>query len=217
MLKKLQQLFGLTGIRTEILPGIKIAFFVVYAIFVQFREQVLASLGIGDVKPIAAYIVLAIAASLASVVLWAVSGYILDPIYDLFYGPGGWWTRKPGRQWGFFYSGYDLDHFRRSARERLAKENPSYKDTGISIYRPTFDRLKSKNTELYAEGQAELENSKAFRNAILPTGFLLAWFVYTGSVGPALVSFIALIALLELSFRGRAHHALTAYRWLAEN
>jgi hypothetical protein len=116
MLKKFQQLFSVTGVRTEVLPGIRIAFFVVYASFVQFRHEILDALGTGDVKPVTAYIVLAIGASLGSVVLWLISGYLLDPIYDLLYGPNGFWTRKSGRPLGFFYSGYDLDHFRRRAR-----------------------------------------------------------------------------------------------------
>lgn len=217
MLKKLQALFSLTGIQTEILPGIKIAFFLVYAIFVQFRQELLAALGIGDIKPVAAYIVLAIGASLGSVVLWAISGYILDPLYDLFSGPGGFWTRKPGRPWGFFYSAYDLDQFRKRARERLAKEEPAYKDTKTNILDPALERLKSKNAQLHKEVQSELENSKSFRNAVLPTIFLLGWFAHTGSVAPALVSLVALIVFVELFSRGRAQHALKTYRWLVEN
>ena len=217
MLKKLQQLFSLTGIQTEVLPGIKISFFVVYAVFVQFRQELLAVIGIGDIKPVAAYIVLAIGASLGSVLLWAFSGYILDPLYDLLYGPGGPWTRKPGRPWGFFYSGYDLDQFRKRARDRLAKDESAYKDTKTNIHLPTLDRLKSKNSQLHKEVESELENSKAFRNAVLPVIFLLGWFAYTGSIGPALVSLVALIAFVELSFRGRAQHALKAYRWLVES
>ena len=49
MLKKFQELFSVTGIRTKVLPGIKIAFFLVYAVFVQFRQELLAGIGIGDV------------------------------------------------------------------------------------------------------------------------------------------------------------------------
>jgi hypothetical protein len=217
MLKKLQQIVSLTGIRNDVLPGIKIAFFLVYALFVQFRQELLAIFGIGQIKPVAAYIILAIGASVGSVVLWAISGYILDPLYNLLYGPAGRWTRKSGRPWGIFYSGYDLDQFRQLARKKLSEAQPVYKKPDMSIYRPTLDRLRSGNPKLYEEVESELENSKAFRNAILPTIFLLVWFAYSKAVGPALVSLVALIALIELSFRGRAQHTLKAYRWLTED
>jgi hypothetical protein len=186
MLKKFQELFSVTGIRTKVFPGIKIAFFLVYAIFVQFRQELLAGIGIGDIKPVSAYIVLAVGASLGSIVLWAISGYIFDPLYDLLYGPDGLWTRKPGRMWGFFYSGYDLDQFRNRARTRLAK------DPKDNILDPTLAIVKSKNPQLHEEVADELENSKAFRTAILPTFFLLVWFTYLGSVAPALISLVAL-------------------------
>jgi hypothetical protein len=102
------------------------------------------------------------------------------------------------------------------ARDRLAKEDSSYGDARISIYSPTLERLKSGNSQLYEEVQSELENSKAFRNAVIPTAFLLGWFGYTSSIAPALVSLVALITFVEVSFRARAQHSLKAYRWLVE-
>jgi hypothetical protein len=215
--KKFHTLFSLAGIRDEVFPGIRLAFFPVYAILIQFQEQILSWLGLVDVKPVVAYITLGLGAVLGSILLWAVSGYIFDPLYDLLYGDRGLWTRTPGRKLWFFSSGYDLDQFRKHARSVLANENSVYNNHKISIRKPALEKLRKGDAELYKEVKSELENSKSFRTALLPVIFLGGWFIWNKEPVPALVAVTAFVVLVELSFRARAGHSLMTYRWLATN
>ncbi len=216
MADKLATLFSYAGVRHDVLPGIRMAFLPVLALAIQFKTEILTFVGISNVSPTLSYTSLALVAVLGSVVLWAWAGYVLDPLYDALYGPGKPWTRSPGRKFLFFTSGYDLEKFRTIARERLTKEDRTYADSNTAIYGPVFQRLKSTDAALYESLQAELQNSKSFRNAVLPVLFLAGWFFSQGSWVPGLVATMALITLLELSFRSRASHALEAYRWLAK-
>jgi hypothetical protein len=212
MADKLRKMFSYVGVRDEVLPGIRFAFIPVWALTLQFRQQLLELLGLPQSSNEVAYAVIAITTVAGSVVLWAWGGYVLDPIYDGLYRPGGPWT-SPGRKWLFFSSGYDLDQFRTEARTKLAAENPIYADPEQSIYKPIVGTLKKESLASYQVIEAELENSKAFRSAVLPLLVLAIVYLLNRSWSPALVATLAFVAVLELSFRYRANHALEAYRW----
>ena len=213
MAEKLRKMFSFVGLRDEVFPGIRLAFVSVLALATQFRQQLLDSLALSGASREVSYTVVAVMSVVGSIALWAWAGYVLDPIYDRLYGPRGAWT-SPGRKWLFFSSGYDLDQFRSEARKALAKEDASlWGDPSKNIYKPILDRLKQGDAARYDVVAAELENSKAFRSAVLPLLALAIAFVLRRSWSPALVATLAFMSVLELSFRYRANHCLEMYRW----
>ena len=214
MADKLRKVFSYTGVRDEVFPGIRLAFLPVWALTLEFKQQLLGFLGLPEASRTLSHTVVVVTTVVGSVALWAWAGYLLDPLYDFLYGPKGLWTSSPGRKWLFFTSAYDLDRFRTRAREALAKEDPVYRDPDMAIYGQTLKKLAIADAALHGAVQAQLENSKAFRSAVLPVLGLMIYFFWYHSWGAALVATVALIAVLELSFRFRASHALEAYRWL---
>ncbi|GBF05231.1 hypothetical protein DAERI_030397 [Deinococcus aerius] len=214
--KKLKALSTLSGIRTEVFPGIGISFIITYLYFWLFRHRLPEVLGIENMEPLAASAALALAALLTSVAAWVVSGYVFDPLYDLFYGLGGQWTKKPGRPLGIFYSGYELEFFRKQAREKLARENKNYADQGISIYGFIINRLEFESAERYEKIERKLSTSKALRNTILPTFLLAVWLIYRDSAIYSLILLVISVVLIQQSFELRAKHTLDSYRWFIE-
>jgi hypothetical protein len=100
MADKLRKLFSFTGLRDEVFPGIRLAFLSVLALTTQFKQQLLELVGLTGASREVSYTVVAVTSVLGAVALWAWAGYLLDPIYDRLYGPGGAWT-SPGRKWLF--------------------------------------------------------------------------------------------------------------------
>jgi len=160
---------------------------------------------------------LGIAAVLGSVVLWFISGAIWDkPVYDRLYGEGRLWTRSAETQLMLFTSGYELEKFRKLARQKLARTNPLYTDPHISIYAPIMEKVSTGDPNRYKEIKDELQISKVFRNALLPMIFIAAWFLYKLAFVSAIVTLFFLFVFFATSFHYRALHSLRAYRWYVE-
>jgi hypothetical protein len=79
--EKFKTLFSLVGIRTDILPGISVTFFLVYPIIFHFRARILTALGLQGMDATQGDVFLGIAAVLGSVVLWFISGAIWDKLF----------------------------------------------------------------------------------------------------------------------------------------
>lgn len=215
--EKFKTLFSLVGIRSEVLPGISVAFFPVYAILFHFRSRILAGLGLQGMDATKSDALLGIAAVLGSVVLWFISGAIWDkPVYDRLYGQGRPWTRSPETRLMLFTSGYELERFRESAREKLTRTNPLYADRNVSIYAPILENVRTGDPDRYKEIKGELQISKVFRNALLPMIFITTWFLYKLAFVSAIVTLLFLFVFLAISFHFRALHSLRAYRWYVE-
>ena len=215
--EKFKTLFSLVGIRSEVLPGISVAFFLVYFILFHFQPRILTSLGLQGMDATQSDTLLGIAAVLGSVVLWFISGAIWDkPVYNRLYGENRPWTRSPETKLMLFTSGYELEKFRKLARQKLARTNPLYADSNISIYAPIMENVSTGDPNRYKEIKGELQISKVFRNALLPVIFVAAWFLYKLKFVPAIVTVLLLFVFLAISFHYRALHSLRAYRWFVE-
>ena len=215
MTKKLSTLFSLAGIKLDVLPGISIAFWPVYVILSQIRIPMLMAFHLQRAPDSVVEPVFGLLVVLCSVALWAISGFIFDPIYDHFYGPNGAWTRSPKPRLLIFPPAYDLDRFRTLARHKLAATNSVYSDPNISIYTPVMEALRTSDAELRSDVKTELQISKVFRNALLPGLILTGWFIYTRAYMIGILALLMVVVWAAISFRYRASHSTRAYRYYA--
>ena len=209
--EKQKTLFSISGVRHDVLPGIYIAVFFSYAFLYQFRASLFEALQI-NIEPALMYTIVGVASIFGGVVLWFISGAIWDPLYNLLYTTGGLWTKSGGRKLGVFYPGYELEKYRKLVRKQLESIDEVYADPEVSIYDPVFDDLKPRDPELYKELKGKLQNSKTFRNTLLPILALVLWSAYKQQLAIALVSTVVFVSLLAMSFQQRATHCQTAYR-----
>ena len=177
--EKFKTLFSLVGIRSEVLPGISVAFFLVYFILFHFQPRILTSLGLQGMDATQSDTLLGIAAVLGSVVLWFISGAIWDkPVYRYALElnkrirrhvrrPGGSWrvdenyVRVAG-QWAYLYRALDsqgntIDFMLSPKRDLVAAKHFLQLALWRSLVRPRV--INVDGHPAYAHAIAELKEA----------------------------------------------------------
>lgn len=193
--RKIQTLFSLTGLRSEVLPGIRISVLPAFILLEHFRTGLLTRIGLKTLAPAPGQVLVGVLAVFTGVASWFVSGWIFDPPYDWLYGPDKPFTRHGGR-YGPFPSGYQLNVERRQARVKLGAKEAKYTDPNIPIYGRVFKVVEKHRHPQLPGIKATLTNAKTVRNAILPVLGLVyvtvqaEWYAWAAFLLLALVLFV---------------------------
>lgn len=205
------------GLKPETLPGFIIVL-VVYTIALEIaKDPLLSSTQIQLSEP-ASQSLLVIISFIISLISYNLSGRLIDPVYDLFYGERfGIWENSTSSPLFLFPRGYDLKSCRRKTRKFLIEKDPSYDkkdDRGRyleGIYRKVMEEFKVENPEIYRALLDEVAWSKTARNSIIPL-FILGVLVAFFKIWMLFLLLIALCFLLMIPvFSLRNSHQVSMY------
>ena len=212
--KKFSILFSLIGLRTDVLPGIRISVIPVFLSLEYFRWELLAQIGWYDLSPFLIHLLVVVFSMLGGVICWFVSGWIFDPLYDWLYGPDKPFTKR-GQHLIIFPQGYSLNAHRKSARTKIAdknKGNPAYQDEENPIYDSILAVLSKHNVSELDSIMSHLQNSKTLRNAILPLLVLVVVAIYSGEYWMSAILLSVSILLFAASASFRVKHTERMYQ-----
>ena len=144
-------------------------------------------------------IIILILTLLASIIVYKISGWCLDWIYDSLY------PEKKNEN-------SDLNKYINSARQNWISVNQIYES--VSIYKPTLEKIEKNDKWEYKKIKEKLSISKLFRIIVIPTTILGIVKLISKDIMLGIICIIIAIICLIISFNFRAEHSKRMYRWI---
>ena len=204
------------GLNMDALPGFVIIFVIYDMVLELIKVPLFESLQL-NVTEYTSHMIITVLSIFIALISYSVSGKLLDPIYDAFYGEEfGMWENTTHNPLFLFPRGHALKSCRRKTRnhfihvekEKNKKNEDSYKSKDKrgryieSIYTPVKLNIEVENPDMYTAVLNELAWSKTARNSIFPlfivsilVASVKAWALFTFSILLTLLLFIPYFSL----------------------
>jgi hypothetical protein len=197
-LGKLNKTASSLGFDLSLFPGIPIAAIPLYFIFNDFKKSLFYFLGLNIQSGYQQSIIILIFTLIASIIIYKISGWCLDWIYD------GYYPEKKNNT-------SDLNKYITSARQKWITENKIYES--VSIYQPTLEKVEKDNEVEYKKVKEKLSLSKLFRIIVIPTLIFGILKISNEDIILGVACIIIAVICLFISFNYRAEHSKRMYRW----
>ncbi len=188
------------GFDLALFAGIPIAAIPLYFVFENDKNSLLDFLGVNISKGYQQTVIILILTLIASIIVYKISGWCLDWIYNYFY------PEKKNKN-------SELNIYINSARQKWTVVNPVYKNERVSIYQPTLEKVEKDNEYEYKKIKQKLAVSKIFRIVVIPALILGIIKLTDNDYLLAAVCIIIAIVCLFIFFNYRAEHSKRLYRW----
>ena len=197
-LDKLNKTANSLGFDLSIFVGIPIAAIPLFFIFNNYQSSVLSFLGLSISAGIQETVIIFILTLISSIIIYKISGWCLDWIYDAYY------KEKKNKK-------SELNKYIDSARKKWNTTNSIYKS--VSIYKPTLEKVEKDNVNEFKKISEKLSVSKIFRIIVIPTLILGIMKMINNNFLIGIVCIVISVVCLFISFNYRAEHSKRLYRW----
>lgn len=199
-LSELNKTANSLGFDLSLFPGIPIAAIPLFFIFNDYKNSLFDFLGLNIQFGYQQTIIILILTLIASIVIYEISGWCLDWIYDGFY------PQKKNRN-------SELNKYINLARQKWIIKNHIYKSVSVSIYQPTLEKVEKDDETEYKKIKGKLAVSKLLRIIVIPTLILGILKITNKDIVLGIVCVIIAVIFLFISFKYRAEHSKRLYRW----
>jgi hypothetical protein len=197
-LNKLNKTANTLGFDLSAFVGIPIAAILLFFVFDNYKNPLLSFLGLDSLTGYQRTVIILILTLIVSVIVYKISGWCLDWIYDGFY------SEKKNKN-------SELNQYINSARQKWSATNLIYET--VSIYQPTLEKVEKNDESEYKQIKQKLAVSKIFRIIVLPGLILGIIKVINKDFSFGIICLIIAVVCLFISFNYRAEHSKRLYRW----
>lgn len=197
-LTKLNTTANTLGFDLSTFVGIPIAAIILFFVFNNYKIPVLNFLGLDSLTGYQGAVTILILTLIVSVIVYKISGWCLDWIYDGFY------SEKKNKN-------SELNQYINSARQKWVTTNLIFQN--VPIYEPTLEKVENDDKGEYKKIKQKLAVSKVFRIIVLPSLVLGIVKMFNKDFLPGIMCLIIAIVCLLISFNYRAEHSKRLYRW----
>lgn len=197
-LTKLNKTANTLGFDLSGFVGIPIAAVILFFVFDNYKNLLLRFLRLDSLTDYQGTVVILILTLIVSVIVYKISGWCLDWIYDGFY------SEKKNKN-------SELNQYINAARQKWGATNLIYQT--VSIYQPTLEKVEKDDESEYTKIKQKLAVSKTFRIIVLPGLTLGIIKMLDKDFLFGIICIIIAIVCLFISFNYRAEHSKRLYRW----
>lgn len=197
-LDRLNKAANSLGFDLSLFAGIPVAAIPLFFILDNYRNSLLKFLGLNTSPNYQQTVITLILTLIASLIIYKMSGWCLDWIYDAFYSEK---TNKNS----------ELNKYINSARQKWISADPIYEN--VSIYQPTLEKVEKVDENEFKKIRGKLSVSKIFRIIVIPTLILGIIRMINKDILSGIVCIIIAVICLFISFNYRAEHSKRLYRW----
>lgn len=195
---KLNKTANTLGFDLSAFVGIPIAAIILFFVFDNYKNLLLSFLGLDSLTGYQGTVIILILTLIVSVIVYKISGWCLDWIYDGFY------SEKKNKN-------SELNQYINSARHKWGATNLIYQT--VSIYQPTLEKVEKEDESEYKKIKQKLAVSKIFRILVLPGLILGIIKMLNKDFFIGIICLIISVVCLFISFNYRAEHSKRLYRW----